>query len=324
MILVIDKYGAFVGLRGERLYVSYKDGTEKEYPLKKLKCVFCENAAISISSELLLECSARGVHFFIFNYKRQIATCLYSANFHSIYKLREKQFHFIKTSKATELARAFAISKSRNQRSLLLYFASARKIGDSGNFVSLINEIDNLIEEFDKITYPTRDLIFGYEGTISRKYWEAAKSLCLLPDSFSTREKRGSREIANICLNYGYAILSGYIWRALQLAGLEVYAGFLHSERAGKPSLVLDFMEPFRPWVVDRVVFKLSKKISPDTEFDQNLKKEIIADITSFMRKKFAYKNKKLTLETIIQRQAYKLAGAFYGNELLKPFLFKR
>ena len=37
-------------------------------------------------------------------------------------------------------------------------------------------------------------------------------------------------------------------------AGLEPFAGFLHVDRPGKPSLVLDLVEEFRQPVVDRAV----------------------------------------------------------------------
>ena len=37
-------------------------------------------------------------------------------------------------------------------------------------------------------------------------------------------------------------------------AGLEPFAGFLHVDRSGKPSLVLDLMEEFRQPVVDRAI----------------------------------------------------------------------
>ena len=39
-----------------------------------------------------------------------------------------------------------------------------------------------------------------------------------------------------------------------------MYAGFLHSDRSGKPSLALDLLEEFRQPVVDRLVAKLLLK----------------------------------------------------------------
>ncbi|MBI4483225.1 MAG: CRISPR-associated endonuclease Cas1 [Acidobacteria bacterium] len=45
-----------------------------------------------------------------------------------------------------------------------------------------------------------------------------------------------------------------HVWGAVLNAGLEPFAGFLHVDRPGKPSLVLDLVEEFRQPVVDRVV----------------------------------------------------------------------
>ena len=46
-------------------------------------------------------------------------------------------------------------------------------------------------------------------------------------------------------------------------AGLEPFAGFLHVDRSGKPSLVLDLMEEFRQPVVDRAILSWLNKGRP-------------------------------------------------------------
>jgi len=56
----------------------------------------------------------------------------------------------------------------------------------------------------------------------------------------------------NSALNYGYGILYGQVWGAVMNAGFEPFAGFLHLDRPGKPSLVLDLIEEFRQPIVDR------------------------------------------------------------------------
>ncbi|SFF01769.1 CRISPR-associated endonuclease Cas1 [Nitrosomonas sp. Nm166] len=58
----------------------------------------------------------------------------------------------------------------------------------------------------------------------------------------------------NALLNYAYAILAGQVERVLQIAGLDVAVGSLHSDQDGRASLVFDLMEPLRPQV-DRVIF---------------------------------------------------------------------
>ena len=44
---------------------------------------------------------------------------------------------------------------------------------------------------------------------------------------------------------------------ALTCAGLDPFVGFLHTDRPNRPSLALDLMEEFRPWVADRLAVTL-------------------------------------------------------------------
>ncbi|MDE4969772.1 CRISPR-associated endonuclease Cas1, partial [Francisella tularensis] len=67
-------------------------------------------------------------------------------------------------------------------------------------------------------------------------------------------------EIANSILNFGYAIFSSYFINAITYSVLNPYLGFLHKKRPGKMSLVLDLMDEYRAWVVDRVVIKLREQ----------------------------------------------------------------
>src|SRR5438477_161295 len=71
------------------------------------------------------------------------------------------------------------------------------------------------------------------------------------------RETRGAVDPLNSALNYGYGVLYAQVEQALILAGLDPYAGFLHADRPGKPSLVLDLIEEVRQTVVDRTVIGL-------------------------------------------------------------------
>jgi CRISPR-associated protein Cas1 len=50
------------------------------------------------------------------------------------------------------------------------------------------------------------------------------------------------------------------VWKAISYAGLDFYAGYLHADRPGKPSIVLDLMEEFRQQVVDRTLIGLVTK----------------------------------------------------------------
>ncbi len=117
--------------------------------------------------------------------------------------------------------------------------------------------------------------------------------------------------------------MSSYVLNAIINSGLEPYLGVLHSNRPGKMALVLDIMEEYRAWVVDRAVIKLRAKTAQKEKLDLSLKKDLISEIQKTCRKKYSYRKKKHKLEHIIQRQTYRLCGHFYEENTYKPYLFK-
>lgn len=60
-------------------------------------------------------------------------------------------------------------------------------------------------------------------------------------------------------------------------AGLNPYFGVLHTMRSSKPSLVLDIMEEYRSFVVDRNFIKIRASLKND--FNQDIKKIIATNI---------------------------------------------
>jgi CRISPR-associated protein Cas1 len=85
--------------------------------------------------------------------------------------------------------------------------------------------------------------LLGKRGR-SCKYLFDAIGCELLDDlNFSNRIGRGADDIVNSALNYGYAILTSFAWQSVINAGLEPFAGVLHTNRPGKPSLVLDIIK---------------------------------------------------------------------------------
>lgn len=105
--------------------------------------------------------------------------------------------------------------------------------------------------------------LHGLEGTAGRLYFETLSFV--LPDTwkFAGRSSRPARDPFNAFLNYAYGVLYARVEKALMLAGLDPYAGFLHRDDYNHKSLVYDFIEPYRYWG-DKVVFTLfsAKKVN--------------------------------------------------------------
>ncbi|MGH2523771.1 MAG: CRISPR-associated endonuclease Cas1, partial [Anaerolineales bacterium] len=130
-------------------------------------------------------------------------------------------------------------------------------------------------------------------------------------------------------LNYGYGVLYGQVERALVLAGLDPYAGFIHVDRPGKPSLTLDFIEEFRQPVVDRTVFGLANKgvkFEQDPEgrkrFTPETARMLAAKILDRLESAEPYEGKRQALRTIVQSQARHLATFLRGERAsYEPFV---
>ena len=111
------------------------------------------------------------------------------------------------------------------------------------------------------------------------------------------------------------------------LAGLDPYAGFIHVDRPGKPSLVLDLIEPFRAPVVDRTVLGLATR---GTTFDQDergmlvesARRQLAEKVLARLEAKAKYEKKRYPLRAIIQMQARHLATYVRGQRnAYEPFV---
>lgn len=136
------------------------------------------------------------------------------------------------------------------------------------------------------------------------------------------RTKRYSTEITNISLNYGYAILENFIYKSIINAGLDPYMGVLHSIRSGKPSLVLDIMEEYRSFIVDRNIIKLKSRLSSVKQFE-TIKKDVANAVIKSISKKVKYNGRNLSVESIIQRQIYKLSAYLCDDKKYKSYIFR-
>jgi CRISPR-associated protein Cas1 len=146
--------------------------------------------------------------------------------------------------------------------------------------------------------------------------------------SFEGRQHSLPQDAVNALLNYGYGILYSKIWSALVFAGLDPYAGFLHKEQTGKPSLVFDMIEEFRAPIVDRTVIAfvmLNRNVSISgglltLETRQSFSEKILNRLTSLEY----YKGKKVMINDILLIQAKSLADFIEEKtDAYAPFTFK-
>lgn len=107
------------------------------------------------------------------------------------------------------------------------------------------------------------DSFRGWEGSAGRHYFDALSKCMPEAFAFKGRSFRPANDEFNAMLNYAYGILYSRIERALMLAGLDPYVGFMHRDDYNTKSLVFDYIEPYRIYA-ERFVFRLftGKKVN--------------------------------------------------------------
>ncbi|MGC8769715.1 MAG: CRISPR-associated endonuclease Cas1 [Brevinematia bacterium] len=328
--ILITDYAEALRLDHNMLVVWQDKEKKLEYPLSKIKTITICSKGVSLSSDLILQCAERGIKIFFLDFRGIQVAGVSPLNNHSISLVRKAQFKFVESVEAREVAREFIIGKIHNQESVIKYFAKYINRSSEEYKKEIINkgltEIEKILNVLENIKLDRenwRDIILGLEGKAADIYWKTLKETNLLSSDFYEREGRGAKTISNQALNFGYSILFSVIWHCVVNAGLEIYEGILHTFRPGKPALVLDIMEEYRAWVVDRVIIKFRNFFDKKTELDRDCKNLILTEIHKTIGKKYPYHNKRVKLENIIQRQIYKLSATFQGAKKYKPYLFR-
>jgi CRISPR-associated protein Cas1 len=322
--LIAEQFGTHIGKYSERLIITHKGEKLAQAPLMHLEDVTVLSLGVSISADALAACAERGIPvYFIDSQGTPYATMIASGLVGTVLTRRE-QLRAYDDGRGLSLALVMAAGKIENQAINLKYFAKNRADTPEGEALRLaataVAEHTTWLEPCTALSTvdEARERILAAEGNAARAYWSAIR-LVIPPDyGWESREGRGALDPINSLLNYGYGILYREIERALVLAGLDPYAGFLHADRPGKPSLVLDLIEEFRAFAVDRVVVGLANRhfvverderalLSEGTR--RSLAEHVIAQLDGTV--KYAHgegESQRHMLRHVIQMQARQLA----------------
>lgn len=325
--LVIEERGAFISKHQGRLRVKKGKEVLQQAPLMHLEQVIVNGKAVSFSADAVAACAEQGIpiHFIAFNGTPYAS--LYAAGLTGTVQTRRAQLLAYQDKRGVGLALTIAAAKIKNQAALLRYMAKYRKTTEPDLYQELrllALEVEDHLTGLEKLEdHPCVDELradlMGLEGRAAQKYWRGVKLAVQVGDDWSGRKGRGAKDPVNSALNYGYGMLYGQIERAIVLAGLDPYAGFIHADRPGKPSLVLDLIEEFRQPVVDRSVFAILNKgsaIKVDNKqwLTDESRQMLISKILERIEKPEKYGNKKMPLRFIIQSQARQMATFLRGD----------
>jgi CRISPR-associated protein Cas1 len=326
MELIVEGRGTFLAKHQGRLRVNREQKMITEVPLIHLDRVLIIDNGVAISSDVIRVCSQEGIPIHFLGSRGNAIASLYSAGLTGTVLTRRAQLLAYENALGVMVGKAFIAGKLENQANLLRYMAKYRKEVEPELYEEMMLialEMRDYLHELQQIEAgrieDIREQLMSVEGRAAQRYWMMIGRLIPSELQWPGRETRGARDPLNTVLNYGYGILYGQVEQAIILAGLDPYAGFLHADRPGKPSLVLDLIEEFRQTVVDRTVIGMVNKrfsVEQDEEarLSETTRKRVAEKILERMESSEAYERKRQTLRHILQSQARHLALFLRGE----------
>lgn len=273
--------------RGERLMVRRHGRVVLDVPLAQLDSVVVVGN-VGLSSpvlNLLLEAEVPVVFLSYSGRYRARIQPTWSRNA----LLRRRQYEAaVDRRRSLELARRFVIGKIANQRARLQRAARDLPADLEATHAPPLRAASDRLREIQQSarSVDTHDALRGCEGLASRIYFGCMRWLVRREGfSFERRVRRPPRDPLNSLLSFAYSLLMAHVDAYVHLVGFDPYIGYLHDIKHGKPALVLDLMEEFRPAFADALVTSVInlRVLQPD-DFDERYG---AVELTPDARKKF-------------------------------------
>lgn len=331
MRLIIDNYGTYIHKKKNR-FIILNQSHDNEFSADKVSQILIYRGA-AITADAIDLAVKHGIDIIYLDKIGRPFARTYSCIFENSASVQRYQIQAYDNKKGIALMTGFVEGKIKNQSYLLKKLAKTR---DDDRLRHIAEKIMCQTEKLDigKTIDESRNTLMGIEGEASRRYFQALTYL--LPESVyhGHRIKQPPGDLFNALLSYGYGILYTEIEKACVLSGLNPYMGFLHTDRSGKPSMVLDLIEEFRQPVVDKSVITLvSKRIVQENNvkpvengyyLDNFSKHKVVGAIVTRLAKVIPVRNFQHSFSSLIQHQARQVVKFISGEtKSYSPFVYR-
>lgn len=257
MKIILDDFGQTLGINRDSFTIKASKEIRDRIPFWKTNEIIITSKN-TVSVDALLWSSLYNIDVVFCMHNGKPLAFLHSIRDKGNIKTRLNQLKAYESRKGLELAKSILIQKIENENNLLKHYNL--KTHEFNQNLPEIEEIKNINAE--KLTQNLRLRLNTLEERFSRYFY--AQTFPLFPKWLRIQKRihRNATEPLNNLLNLSYEILEWKILKATIKAKLEPYLGFLHSVQGGKPSLILDLIEPFRPYIVHFLI-QYSKTLKP-------------------------------------------------------------
>ena len=258
-VLYVTNPLSYLSKDGESIVVSVENHELVRVPIHNLEGVVCFGF-MGASPGMMALCTENDVGLcFVSPYGKFMARVGGKVSGNVL--LRKRQYAVSDDETASgKIASYCILGKLMNSRTVLQRFSRDYSDMVSGEFEQNFKRLSEGIVQIKAGTCGSLNELRGFEGIMSKYYFDCFDDLILSTEpefSFETRSRRPPLNRVNALLSFSYMLIAADCASALESVGLDPQVGFLHRVRPGRPSLALDLMEEFRPYLGDRFVLSL-------------------------------------------------------------------
>lgn len=270
MQIFINTYGTYLHVKEEMFEIKVRSAPKEKFNINHIAAhkvsSFIVSKGAAITTDAIALALKHNIDIVVVENDGHPMGRFWHSKLGSTTKIRKRQLeaslgveglHWIKTWLCCKLEnQADYLQDLKKHRKALAGFLEEKQACILG-FRDKINMVESI-----KVNLVAESLR-GWEGSAGKHYFEALAKAIPAEFAFKGRSFRPAKDPFNAMLNYAYGILYSRIERALMLAGLDPYVGFMHRDDYNMKSLVFDFIEPYRIYA-ERCVFSLfsTKKVN--------------------------------------------------------------
>jgi len=265
--LFVTTQGAYLHQYGEAVVVKVEDETKLQLPLHTLGGIVCFGR-VNVSPWLMHKCAEQGIAISFLSEQGKFLARVLGFTPGNVLLRREQYRRADDEGTSSSIARNIVTAKIANARTVLL--RSVRDYPEAEGRAALETAAARLAYSLQQVQGTDGlDGIRGIEGESANTYFGVFGHLITAQRdgfAFAGRSRRPPLDPVNALLSFLYAMLGHDARAACEAVGLDSQVGFLHRDRPGRPSLALDLMEEFRPYLADRLALTLinRQQVRPD------------------------------------------------------------
>lgn len=289
-------------------------------PINKIHSIYCYGR-ITLTSGVVSYLARQGIVIHFFNYYGYYEGSFYPRESLISGDTIVKQVeYYLDHEKRMEIAREILRGCFWNIKKNLSYYNQDDQIG--------------AIEHWEEKIDGTRSLseLMSVEGNIWNIYYQSFDRFLPEGFSFEKRSRRPPENMVNSLISFSNSLIYSNVLGEIYNTQLNPSVSYLHEPFERRFSLSLDMSEIFKPFIGDRVIFKvLNKGIITEDHFEKDLNYTLLNDegrrvfLKHFEERlnttiKHRALGRKVSYKRLMRLECYKLQKHIMGMDKYKAF----